>query len=77
MKNKGRKKTQILEGSSIERKKKVEVEEANVNEAAPPPYTPATAEGVNKSFWKKRWFLAVAIGGLYFVDNCGRRFPRR
>lgn len=46
-------------------KKKALLAEAQVvEEAAPPPYTPATAKAAEKPFWKKRWFLLTAIGVL-------------
>jgi hypothetical protein len=60
----GEKKVRILADFPMEsKKKKAALEEESIEEPGPPPYTPATADATEKSFWRRRIFLA-AVGGL-------------
>jgi hypothetical protein len=62
------KKSPIPEEISVESKeRKAKFEDAPIQEAAPPPYTPATEEVVGQPVWKKRWFLLAAIAALVLL----------
>ncbi|KAE9366575.1 hypothetical protein N431DRAFT_471621 [Stipitochalara longipes BDJ] len=49
---------------SEKKKKKAEFDDADPEDAAPPPYAPALAEEIRRPLWKRRWFLLAVIGGL-------------